>query len=41
MKAMMAGFALMILISVGAYFSLHEMGFSSADRNAGSAVRLD
>lgn len=41
MKAMMTGFVLMILISVGAYFALHEIGFSTDQRNAGGAVRLD
>ena len=41
MKAMLGGFAAMIVISVGAYFALGEMGFSAQDRNAGAAVRLD
>ena len=41
MKAMMMGFAAMIVISVGAYFALQEAGFGSDARNAGDAVRLD
>lgn len=41
MKAMMMGFAAMIVISVGSYFALQEMGFSSDAVNAGNAVRLD
>lgn len=41
MKAMMSGFAMALLIMVGAYFVLQEVGFSSQDRNAGAAVRLD
>lgn len=41
MKAMFTGFAVMIVISVGAYFGLQEAGFSAADRNAGPSVRLE
>jgi len=41
MKAMMLGFAALIVISVGSYFALQELGFSSEDRGAGAAVRLD
>lgn len=41
MKAMMLGFAAMVVISVGAYFALHEMGFSSGAVHSGDAVRLD
>jgi hypothetical protein len=41
MKAMLTGFAAMIVISVGAYFGLQEAGFSAAERNAGPAVRLE
>ncbi|MEL7097364.1 MAG: hypothetical protein AAGM84_00920 [Pseudomonadota bacterium] len=41
MKAMMMGFAAMIVISVGGYFVLQEMGFSSSAAGAGDAVRLD
>lgn len=41
MKAMMSGFALMTLISLGAYIGLNQIGFSSADRNSGTSVRLD
>ena len=41
MKAMMLGFAAMVVISVASYFVLQELGFSSDARNAGDAVRLD
>ncbi|MGR3502586.1 hypothetical protein [Pseudaestuariivita sp.] len=41
MKAMMAGFAAMVLISVGAYFALQEAGFSAAEQGSGDNVRLD
>ncbi|GGX71777.1 hypothetical protein GCM10007385_45880 [Tateyamaria omphalii] len=41
MKAMMLGFAALIVISVGSYFALQELGFSSEDRGSGDAVRLD
>ncbi|MCT4608897.1 MAG: hypothetical protein N4A70_06785 [Pelagimonas sp.] len=41
MKAMWAGFAAMIVITVGAWGVLGQSGFSSADVYSGSAVRLD
>lgn len=41
MKAMLMGFAAMIVISIGAYFVLQEMGFSAGAANSGDAVRLD
>ncbi len=41
MKAMFMGFAAMIVISVGSYVVLQEMGPSAATRNSGDAVRLD
>ena len=41
MKAMFAGFAAMIVISVGAYYGLHEIGFSSQERYSGDNVRLE
>ena len=41
MKAMMSGFAVMIVVSVGAYFALGEMGFSAEDVNSGANVRLE
>ncbi|WP_299044751.1 hypothetical protein [uncultured Tateyamaria sp.] len=41
MKAMMMGFAAMVVISVGSYFVLQELGFSSGAVNSGDAVRLD
>lgn len=40
MKAMWAAFAATILIMVGAWYGLGEMGFSSGERTAGDAVRL-
>ncbi len=41
MKAMLAGFAAMIVISIGAYFALGEMGFSSQEAGSGANVRLE
>ncbi len=41
MKAMLAAFASIAIIAVGASFGLQEIGFSSADRTTGDAVRLD
>ena len=41
MKAMMSGFALMILISIGAYIGLNQGGFSSEAQIASPSVRLD
>ena len=41
MRAMFLGFAAMIVISVGSYFALQEVGFSSEARGSGNAVRLD
>ncbi len=41
MKAMLTGFAVALLISVGAYFALGEMGFSSQERFSSDAVRLE
>ncbi len=41
MKAMMAGFAAMVIISIGAWYALGEMGFSSAEQRSGQSVRLD
>lgn len=41
MKAMMAGFAAMIVIGLGAWLVLGEIGFSSADRMSSPSVRLD
>lgn len=40
MKEMMAGFAAIILIAVAAYYTLNNLGFSSADQSAGDAVRI-
>ncbi|WP_264479482.1 hypothetical protein [Roseobacter weihaiensis] len=41
MKEIVLAFAAMALISVGASFALHEVGFSSAEQTSGNAVRLD
>ncbi len=41
MKAMWVGFAATIVITVSAYFVLGEIGFSSAERGLGEAVRID
>lgn len=41
MKAMMAGFALMVVISLAAYLGLNQMGFSSEAGGASTSVRLD
>ncbi|KMW56543.1 hypothetical protein AIOL_001497 [Candidatus Rhodobacter oscarellae] len=38
---MLAGFAAIVLIGVAAHFGMQEIGFSSQDRSAGSAVRLE
>lgn len=41
MKAMLAGFAVMILVAIGGYVTLHEIGFESADKFSSESVRLD
>ena len=41
MKAMLAAFAVIALIAIGANVILDQVGFSSAERGTGSAVRLD
>lgn len=41
MKAMLAGFAAIAVIGVGAHFALQEIGFSSEERFASPAVRLE
>ena len=41
MRVMLAAFAALIVISVGAWWVLGEAGFSSGDRQAGNSVRLD
>lgn len=40
MKAMFAGFAAIIVVSVVAYVALHQLGFSAQDVSAGANVRL-
>ncbi len=41
MKAMLAAFVAIVVIAVGANYILGQVGFSSQDRTAGDAVRLD
>lgn len=41
MKAMFAGFAAIVVISIGAYYGLNAWGFSASDTTMGDAVRLD
>lgn len=41
MKAMLTGFAAVVVIGVGAYVVLGELGFSSRDVYSGPNVRLD
>ncbi|MGP6085740.1 hypothetical protein [Antarctobacter jejuensis] len=41
MKAMLAGFAAAALLAYGAWYGLHQLGFSSADVQSGANVRLD
>ena len=41
MKTMLAAFAFTAVVSVGAYFVLSEMGFSSAEVQSAPSVRLD
>lgn len=41
MKAMFAGFAAIIVISIGAYFALEAAGFSTKDTFTGENVRIE
>ncbi|MDF1716595.1 MAG: hypothetical protein P1U75_07995 [Antarcticimicrobium sp.] len=41
MKAMLAGFAAMILIGLGAWLALGQMGFSVEEVSSGPNVRLE
>ena len=41
MKAMIAGFAAIVLLSVGAWMALGELGFSTEERQTSPNVRLD
>ena len=38
---MLIAFAAIVVIAVGANYTLNQAGFSSQDRTAGTAVRLD
>lgn len=41
MKAMLSGFAAIIIIGVGAYYGLHMLDFSSQDVFSSPNVRVD
>ena len=41
MKVMLGAFAAIIVIAIVAFFGLGEAGFSSGERQASDAVRLD
>ena len=41
MKAMLAGFAVMAVLTVGAWFALNAVGYTEAVRVDDGAVRLD
>lgn len=41
MKPMLVGFAAMVVIAIGAYFVLGEIGYSAAEQGSGPNVRLD
>ena len=41
MKAMLTGFAAIIVIAIAAFFALEQAGFSSADVFSNDNVRLD
>jgi len=41
MKAMLTGFAAIVIVSAIAWFTLERAGFSSAEVFSGSSVRLD
>ncbi len=40
MKAMYAAFLATVVIAVGAWYALGEIGFSAGDRSSSPAVRL-
>ena len=41
MKAMLSGFAAILVIAVGASLLLQQVGFASHEKHAGPSVRLD
>lgn len=41
MKPMILAFVAMAVISYGASFTLHQLGFASDEQTRGNAVRLD
>jgi hypothetical protein len=40
MKAMLLAFAATAVIAVGAYYTLHEIGYSAESQTSGADVRL-
>jgi hypothetical protein len=40
MKAMLLAFVATAVIAVGAYYTLHEIGYSAEDQTSGADVRL-
>jgi hypothetical protein len=41
MKAMLTGFVAIIVLAVGAWYGLQQLGFSSAEVYSSPSVRLD
>ena len=41
MKAMLSGFAAILVIAIGSNLLLQQAGFASHEKHAGSSVRLD
>ncbi len=41
MKAMLSGFAAMVIVAVGANIALNEIGFSSEERFSSPSTRID
>ncbi len=41
MKAMLTGFAAVVIVAAGAYYALGQMGFSSQEKYSSQNVRLD
>ncbi|WP_256372956.1 hypothetical protein [Pseudoruegeria sp. HB172150] len=41
MKAMLTGFAAIVVIAIGAHFVLEALDFSSENSNSAASVRID
>ena len=41
MKAMLTGFAAIVVIAFAAHFALQEVGFSAQERGSSASVRLE